>query len=134
MIEILSASSILLAVIGILFGLWNKELSDILKEKIEKHKEERELQREKQLRSLLSKSIPLFMLSFMTLLIFSPVAIQKSMWIQSLRHFSIKELISNYDPLYASLMMITLFLLLFVSYSGYYMLKIITKIKKRNED
>jgi hypothetical protein len=76
MSDLLSAASLILAVVGILYGLWYPEIQKVLEKKVPIHVEDRGIIYREISSTLWSRSLPLTFLSILISLIFLPDTIK----------------------------------------------------------
>jgi len=76
MSDLLSAASLILAVVGILYGLWYPEIQKVLEKEVPKHVEDRGFIHREISSTLLSRSLPLAFLAILISLIFLPDTIK----------------------------------------------------------
>jgi hypothetical protein len=70
--DLLSAASLLLAVVGIFFGLWYGEISEALFASVPRHKEDRTATRQRVRAALLGRALPIALAAVPSALIFIP--------------------------------------------------------------
>ncbi len=70
--DILTAASLLLTVVGILYGLWYPEIMATLAQPIPKHVQDRQIPRDKVTAVLTSRAIPLSVAAALVALVFLP--------------------------------------------------------------
>jgi hypothetical protein len=83
MSDLLSAASLILAVVGILYGLWYPEIQKVLEKKVPTHVEDRGTIYREISSTLWSRSLPLTFLAIMIFLIFLPDTIKYILEISS---------------------------------------------------
>lgn len=108
MSDLLSASSLLMAIAAILFSLWYAEIAKALEIKPKAYKEDNVAARTTVTRVLLAKALPVAVMSFSVALIFLPDAIKLAVDSLKMYQESGIEAIKSYDAVKTAYCFVTI--------------------------
>lgn len=128
--DLLSAASLLLAVVGVLYGLWYPELMAALAVKMPQHKEDRVAPHRRVSSTLLSRAVPLALGFSVLALVFLPDAL--AILIISLRHFRDEGVaaLHRYDPVRTSFCLVVAFALSLAAHVVWLVIRLV-KLRRR---
>ncbi|WP_207148513.1 hypothetical protein [Thiococcus pfennigii] len=109
--ELLTAASVLLAIVGVLYALWHDDIKAALAKEMPKHKEDRGRFISKLSSVLWSRAIPLAIASLSVGLVFFPPCIQLVRESFSLYQSLGFANLANYDAIATSLVLVEVFVL-----------------------
>lgn len=130
MSDLLSAASLLLAVISVLFGLWYPEIVKALEIEEPKHKPDRLAPKRQVLKILRYRSIPLTLAFFSLILVFSPDTIK--IILQSVEQYQKNGLkaLSNYSSVSTAFVLVILLAYTLTGYTLIYTFQLILKVNR----
>jgi hypothetical protein len=116
--DLLSALSLLLAVIGVLYGLWYREILDVIGTPVPDHPENRRGPYLKVKEILLSRALPLSVASASVALVFLPPSI--ALISESISQYSRLggRNLAHYDPIGTAFCLVELFVISFAVHSA----------------
>jgi hypothetical protein len=128
MSDLLSAASLLLAIVGVLNGLWYAEISAAISLDLPPHKEDREGPLRKIRSVLWGKALPLAAASLSVSSVFLPPSVM--IVIQSLKGYRKNGIsfLRNYDAIATSLVLVELFAAVLAVHSIVWLFKLRNKV------
>jgi uncharacterized membrane protein YgcG len=116
MSDLLSAASLLMAVIAILYSLWYTELTKLLEIQPAKYKEDNSASRKQVYNTFYSKSLPLSIMAIIVAFVFCPDAVR--ICIESLAKYQLKgwSAIKDYDAVRTAYVLVFVFSSILASY------------------
>jgi len=116
--DVLSAGSLLLAVLAVLFGLWYSDIAAALQVEVPTHLEDAGRQRRQVADAIKTRAAPLAAAAATLLAIFLPEAIRlTSHWVQRAYDNGLWNAVRSYDPVELSIVAVVLFLAVLTAYT-----------------
>lgn len=130
MSDLLSAASLLLGVLAILFGLWYPEITSALDITEPSHRTDYKQPYKKVSKVLYSRAIPLTIASSLLTIVFAPDAIKIT--ISSVKRYINQgwSVIHSYDAVTMSFVLVVCLALTLTIYLSYYTIKLIRKARR----
>lgn len=128
MSDLLSAASLLLAIVGVLNGIWYAEISAALELDLPHHTEDRQRHLRKIRSVLWGKAVPLALASLSVSLVFLPPSVMIA--IESLNGYSKQGIsfLNNYDAIATSLVLVEVFAAVLAVHSIVWLAKLWSKL------
>lgn len=128
MSDLLSAASLLLAIVGVLNGLWYAEISAALSLDLPRHKEDRQGHLSKIRSVLWGKAVPLALASLSVTLVFLPPSAMIA--VDSLKGYSKHGIsfLTNYDAIATSFVLVEIFAAVLAVHSISWLFKLWKKL------
>jgi hypothetical protein len=109
MSDLLSAASLILAVVGVTYGVWYPEIKKVLEMEIPRHTEDRTRIYREVSACLFTRSLPLALMATLTTLIFLPDAVKAiSEMVAQIRAGGLVEFSQGYDAVTTAFCMVEL--------------------------
>jgi hypothetical protein len=129
--DLLGAASLLLAVLGILYGLWYREIIKALMMQVPKHEEDKAKPRGEVATMLLSRALPLAVAATLISLVFLPDAIQiASFSVRLVRQVGLGRYIGFYSSVATAFVLVELMAAGIAVHSTILLIKLIALLRR----
>lgn len=123
--DILSAASLLLAVLAVLFSLWYSDIGSALRVEIPTHLEDAGPQRRQVSEAIKTRAAPLAAGAVVLLLVFLPEAVHLAIhWLRQANNHGLWHAIKSYDSVELSIVVVVLFMALLTAYALWLVLEL----------
>lgn len=130
--DLLSAASLLLAVVGIFFGLWYGEISEAIGLSIPPHMEDRVLIRNRVRSALYGKALPIVLTSVPSALIFFPDGVSVVRHSISRASIDLPAAVASYDAVRTAFCFVVLLLAILGFYASLLAIQLHIKLREIN--
>ena len=118
--DILSAASLLLAILAVLYSLWYSDIASALRIAVPRHREDAAAERRQVGDALRTRALPLGIAAALLVLVFLPEAIHIStLWVSRASDHGLWNAIRDYDPVSLSLVLVVIAMLALAAYTAW---------------